>query len=311
MFGLIRVLLAIASLIFVSNASALTYKLTFEGLKDHEQILEFYNGGTGSMGSSGTNYGVSFGSSALGIIQTSAGGTGNFSNNPSGSTIAFWLTGSGVTMNVAAGFSTGFSFYYSSSEAVAVTVYDGLNGTGNVLGTINLAAQSQANGCSDQSYCNWTPTGVAFSGTARSVNFGGGANYTGYDDITFGTATPIAPAVTSVNPTSGPTIGSTSVTITGTGFVSGATASFGGSACNVTGTTATSLTCTTTAHSAGAVDVVVTNTDTQTGTLSNGFTYVAASVVAQSIPTLSEWGTIILSGLMLLGAFVVMRRKQA
>ena len=37
----------------------------------------------------------------------------------------------------------------------------------------------------------------------------------------------------------------------------------------------TSITATTPAHAAGAVSVVVTNTDAQSGTLANGFTYAA------------------------------------
>jgi hypothetical protein len=44
----------------VDRANAQTILLDFEGLKDTEQILNFYNGGTGSLSSSGINYGVSF-----------------------------------------------------------------------------------------------------------------------------------------------------------------------------------------------------------------------------------------------------------
>jgi hypothetical protein len=35
---------------------------------------------------------------------------------------------------------------------------------------------------------------VSFAGVAKSVDFGGGANFVAYDDITFGSATP-GPAV--------------------------------------------------------------------------------------------------------------------
>ena len=70
-----------------------------------------------------------------------------------------------------------------------------------------------------------------------------------------------APTVTSITPTrdSG---GGTSVTITGTGFVTGATVKLGGTAATsreVVSTT--SITATTPAHAAGAVNVVVTNSD--------------------------------------------------
>ncbi len=83
-----------------------------------------------------------------------------------------------------------------------------------------------------------------------------------------------APSVTSVSPASGSTNGGTGVTITGANFVSGATATFGGKAATgVTVVSSTSITATTPSHASGAVSVVVTNSDTQSGTLSNGYTY--------------------------------------
>lgn len=80
--------------------------------------------------------------------------------------------------------------------------------------------------------------------------------------------------MTAISPSSGPISGGTAVTITGTGFLNGATVSLGGtSATGITVVSSTSITATTPAHAAGAVNVVVTNTDTQSGTLTNGFTY--------------------------------------
>jgi plastocyanin len=85
---------------------------------------------------------------------------------------------------------------------------------------------------------------------------------------------PVAPTVTGVSPSSGTTAGGIAVTITGTGFAAGATVSFGGSAATgVVVSSATSITATTPAHAAGAVDVVVTNSDGQNGRLAGGFTY--------------------------------------
>ncbi len=111
--------------------------------------------------------------SGLGIISTSAGGSGNFANPPSPSTIVFFLTSPSVVMNVAAGFTTGFSFYYSSSTTGNIIVYDGLNATGNVLATIPITAQYLDNNCQTESgyaFCNWTAVGASFSGTAHSVD---------------------------------------------------------------------------------------------------------------------------------------------
>src|SRR6185503_4614373 len=82
------------------------------------------------------------------------------------------------------------------------------------------------------------------------------------------------PSVSGITPNSGPTAGGTSVTINGSNFVSGATVTIGGTAAtNVSFVNSTSLTATTPAHAAGAVNVVVRNPDTQSGTLTNGFTY--------------------------------------
>ena len=84
------------------------------------------------------------------------------------------------------------------------------------------------------------------------------------------------PAITSVTPSSGSTSGGTVINISGSGFSTGATVSLGGTAAtNVTVNNSNSITATTAAHSAGAVNVVVTNTDGQTGNLANGYTYVA------------------------------------
>jgi hypothetical protein len=125
-------------------------------------------------------------------------------------------------MNVPGGFANGFSLFYASLAPASVTVYDGPDGSGNVLATINLAPQFNANGCVGDptgAICNWTPVGVSFSGIARSgksmeeklcpvhsstltiidaltcvscfaVDFGGAANLVGFDDITIGSATP-------------------------------------------------------------------------------------------------------------------------
>jgi hypothetical protein len=88
------------------------------------------------------------------------------------------------------------------------------------------------------------------------------------------TYTPSTPMITAVSPNSGSTLGGTAVTITGTNFVFGASVTFGGTAATgVTFVSSTQLYATTPAHAAGAVNVVVTNPDSQTATLSNSFTY--------------------------------------
>ena len=101
--------------------------------------------------------------------------------------------------------------------------------------------------------------------------------------VTSGTAP--APAVTSITPNSGTINGGTPVTITGTNFLAGATVKIGGNAATgVTVVSSTSITATTPAHSAGAGTVVVTNSDGQSGTLTNGFTY----IVTNPAPTVTS-----------------------
>src|SRR5262249_50215842 len=89
------------------------------------------------------------------------------------------------------------------------------------------------------------------------------------------TATPVAgsPSVTSIAAASGPASGGTAITITGTGFVSGATVTIGTfAATNVVFNGATSITCSTPALTAGTPnDVVVTNPSTLKGTLAKGW----------------------------------------
>ena len=173
------------------SAMAAPIVLNFEGAGNQANINGFYNGGTDSQGNSGVNYGIQFGANALSLIDADAGGGGNFANEPSPSTILFFLTGTAI-LNYAPGFDTGFSFFYSSSTAATVNVYDGLDGTGNLIGSIALAAQhtQSCTGDPNGTFCNWTAIGVAFGGLAKSIDFGGTVNQTGYDNITFGSATP-------------------------------------------------------------------------------------------------------------------------
>jgi hypothetical protein len=178
--------------------------ITFEGLKDEEPILNYYNGGLGGNGSGpGPNNGIVFGSDALAIIQVSAGGTGHFANNPSGDTVAFFLTGAGDVMNVPGGFGTGFSFYYSAiSSPGAVYVYSGPDDTGTLLASLNLPVTPETFPVPDggaEYFDNWGSFGVNFAGTAMSVNFTGTANEIAFDNITINSSSPAVPEPASIS----------------------------------------------------------------------------------------------------------------
>ncbi len=172
---------------------AVTTVLDFEGLQDLEFIQNFYNGGTGGSGSGpGPNFGVTFSTNSQAVIDADAGGSGNFGGEPSPSTIMFFLGGASAIMNLAAGFTTGFSFFYSAiNQPGFVDVFDAVGGTGNLLTTLNLPL-TPFNGAPDPTgeFSPFVPIGVSFSGTAKSVAFGGVINRIGFDDVTFGSPTP-------------------------------------------------------------------------------------------------------------------------
>jgi hypothetical protein len=173
------------------EAGAQTIVLDFEGLQDMEPVNEFYNGGLGGAGSGpGPDYDISFSTNSLAIIDSDAGGSGNFGGEPSPDTCLFFVQGTAI-MNVPSGFDTGFSLYYSSINVPGfVDVYDGLDATGNLLTTVNLPVTTSDGGDPTGAFSPLFPIGVSFNGVAKSVDFGGTVNQIGFDDITLGSATP-------------------------------------------------------------------------------------------------------------------------
>jgi SPP1 family predicted phage head-tail adaptor len=85
-----------------------------------------------------------------------------------------------------------------------------------------------------------------------------------------------SPTIITIDPDSGPTTGGTAVIITGTQFNTALAVTFGGvTATSIIRVSATEITCITPAGTAGAQDVVITNTDTGTVTAAGGFEYEA------------------------------------
>src|SRR5262249_32584360 len=109
----------------------------------------------------------------------------------------------------------------------------------------------------------------------------------------------VQPAVTSIAPTSGPSGGGTSVTITGTNFINGAAVAFGPAAApGVTVNSATSITATSPGTiSPSTVDVTVTTSGGTSATvLGDRFTYntVISSVTSVSPNTgPTDGGTVV------------------
>jgi hypothetical protein len=190
------------TLFFVNSAGSAQalQVLNFEGIADsypfpNETLIgEFYNGAGGP----DNNFGISFSSNALNIClnsvdvfcsNTSRGGQGNPNSQTGG---LFFLTGSESTMSREAGFQNGFSFFYTAiNNAGSFSVYDGLNGTGNILASAALPTTTSGP-CSGYvaDFCPFVPFGVSFEGVAKSVAFAGVANQIVFDDVTFGSSIP-------------------------------------------------------------------------------------------------------------------------
>ena len=186
---------ALATVLGISlaiTAPAAITTLTFEGLGSLEGIGEFYNGGTGSNGSGpGPALGIRFSQNALAIIDSDAGGSGNFGGEPSPSTVLFYTTGEAATLSYPAGFTTGVSFYYSAvNQPGSISIYDDVDGTGNVLATLILPVTPSDGGDPGGVFSPFYPIGIAFTGTAKSIDFGGTENQIGFDNITLGTDIP-------------------------------------------------------------------------------------------------------------------------
>jgi|GEM_PF-979549 len=88
----------------------------------------------------------------------------------------------------------------------------------------------------------------------------------------------IAPDLVTVTPVSGPSSGGTSITLTGTGFQSGAVVTVGGNACSGYDYAGipVSIVCVTPAGTTGAKEVTVRNPDGRSDTLPGAFTYATA-----------------------------------
>jgi hypothetical protein len=169
-------------------------------------------------------------------------------------------SGATVTFGTIAAASTTF---VSSTQIVAVTASGG-------MGTVNITVRN--------------PDG-------QTGSLVGGFNFL---------AGPAPTITAALSPGSGPAAGGTTVTITGTGFQTGASVLIGGnSATNVTVVSATQITAVTPAGAAGSADVQVTNPDSQVAILPNGFTYVpppSVTGVAPNSGTSSGGTSISISG---------------
>lgn len=187
------------TLLLLPAAPVSAQVLTFEGGLNNQPVGNLYNGGAGG------SLGITFSKNATtGIDADAPGGSIGIANEPSPSTVLYFDQGSsssssGATptgvMNVAAGFTGGFSFFYASDGDAKVSVWDALDAGGSFLASFNLVSNlggpgdpGGGPGDPNGNFATWTPAGVSFLGVAKSVLFTSGRR--GYDNITLGSATP-------------------------------------------------------------------------------------------------------------------------
>ena len=229
-----------------------------------------------------TNYTAGLGSPdvrgvyAVGSTIYAATGGGVSVSTDGGITWNNYTTGQGLGSNNVRGvYAVGSTVYAATAAGVSISTNGGTNWTSYTTGT----GGNNVTGVSASGNTIYAAKSLAdmFSGGGVSI------------------AQASSPTVTSVSPSSGLNTGGTPVTITGSGFVSGATVSVGGVTCtSPVFVSATSLTCTTGAHAAGVVDIVVTNPDSGSGTGSGLFTYSVALTVS-SVVTSSTTANVVVA----------------
>ena len=152
------------------TATAVCVVLDFEGVGDNVPV--------------GTIGDVSFSANGLGLVDSDAGGTGNFANEPSPDTIMYDPVGNVITATLANPVNE-ISWNYATNSPGEIRVF----GAGNVLlSTIPLPAIPQVD--------PGDPTGSAFGtwdsgihtevgNVITSVEYDGGANVMAWDDLDY------------------------------------------------------------------------------------------------------------------------------
>ncbi len=167
-----------------------------------------------------------------------------------------------------------------TTVVITGTGFLGLSGAGAVtFGGINATSYTVD---SATKITATTPAHAAGSVRVKVTSAYGVSANTAADDFTYVGA----PAITGLDPTSGPTAGGTTVVITGTGLTGASSVTFGDAAATFTVDSATKITATAPAHASGSVQVKVTTTyGASADTAADDFTYVGPPAITGLDPT--------------------------
>jgi hypothetical protein len=162
-----------------------------------EEILEYYNGGSGG------SLGISF---PVGMYRRvrppgPVANISNVTNNPSN--YGFVIIGTDTSnannliANVSAGFSTRLAVCWAGESAITVEVYSGLNATGTLLASSTDSIYPGLSVLEDGAFSYWDIFVVTFAGLAKSVKIIGNVNQVVIDSITFGDTNYVFPHIPS------------------------------------------------------------------------------------------------------------------
>jgi hypothetical protein len=220
----------------------------------------------GSGGTAGSGGGGGAGQGAGGLGGTTSGNGWNYNGYP------------GTAGTALAGGAGGASYNYASYIGGAGGAGGGLgqDGTAGAQGSVP-GYNPPYNGYSSSPM----PGGAAGAAAVGNANITWATEGTRLGPlVAAGSGTPLT--VTAINPSAGTMAGGTLVTISGTGFVTGASVSIGGvAALACTVSSSSQMSCFTPANSAGAKNVVVSSGGSN-ATLANGYTYESLTVTAIS-----------------------------
>ncbi len=181
-------------------ASASVVVLGFERINasypsvNYAQILNFYDGGTSSQATSGTNFGISFAANAVAVCLNPVGvSCSNASRGGLSATSAHGAlgidSGTSTYLDFATAYTGQVAFSYQVAPGFAATIqaFDGLGGTGTAL-EAPLALFGGAAGCVAYlaPLCPLGPGGLGLVTGAKSIVFSGTPGKFVFDDLTFG-----------------------------------------------------------------------------------------------------------------------------
>jgi hypothetical protein len=208
------------------------------------------------------------------------------------------IAGEGILYNVLNTLLAEYHQYFNSSAPI-IQLTESQSGAllleqqawSNALAAGNLSGYMQGN---QVTITNTTGAAISAPLTGTSVGTLYGGIKSGWTGVPAGstsyttTAPSSAPTVTRISPTSGPSAGGTSVTITGTGFLAGSTVKFGTlAAAKVTVSSTGTITAVSPAGSSGAVDVTVSDGEgTSAIGASDKFTYISPPQVTSLVPNI-------------------------